>query len=178
MKKLKVALLVLFVIGFTSIYGQGRVNYEKYGRTLNLGLGIGGYAGYYGYVGTLIPVIHANYEFDVASSFTIAPFITFYTHRHNDYSETVVPIGVKGTYYFDRIFMANPKWDFYLGASLGLALRSTRWNSGFIGDRDSYKMGRPLFLDLHLGAEYHLSNKLGIFIDLTSGVSTIGLAIH
>jgi hypothetical protein len=171
-------LFLLFVIGLTSAFAQGRGNYEKYGRTLNLGLGIGGYAGYYGYVGTLVPVIHANYEFDVAPSFTLAPFITFYSHRHNDYRETVVPIGVKGSYYFDRIFMAGPKWDFYLGASLGFALRSTQWNSGFTGNRDNYKMGRPLFLDLHLGAEYHITNKLGIFLDLTSGVSTIGLAFH
>jgi hypothetical protein len=35
-----------------------------------------------------------------------------------------------------------------------------------------------LFLDLHLGAEYHLNNRVGLFLDLSTGVSTIGLAIH
>src|SRR4051812_15675300 len=87
---------------------------EKYGRTLNLGIGIGGYSGYYGYTGRSLPVFSINYEFDVAKNFTLAPFVSFYTfsnsyywgnknnpYRYYTYRETVVPIGVKGTYYFD-----------------------------------------------------------------------------
>lgn len=35
-----------------------------------------------------------------------------------------------------------------------------------------------LYLDGHIGAEYHISQKIGIFLDLSSGVSTFGLAIH
>jgi len=35
-----------------------------------------------------------------------------------------------------------------------------------------------LFLNIHIGAEYHINKKVGVFLDLSSGVSTIGLAIH
>jgi hypothetical protein len=31
---------------------------------------------------------------------------------------------------------------------------------------------------LHVGAEYHLSRKVGLFLDLSTGVSTLGLAFH
>jgi len=178
MRKLTTTLLFLMLICVTSISAQRRFDHERYGNTLNLGLGIGGYAGYYGYVGVLVPVFHANYEFDIAPSFTLAPFTTFYTYHKNDYRETVIPMGIRGTYYFDNLFAANPSWDFYLAGSLGFAIRVTTWDSGYVGDRDNYTRGQSLFLDFHAGAEYHLTDKLGVFLDLSSGVSTIGIAIH
>jgi hypothetical protein len=151
---------------------------EKFGNTLNLGLGVGGYSGYYGYVGQVLPVFHLNYEFDVARNFTLAPFITFYSYRSDHYRESVIPLGVKGTYYFDELFRANPHWDFYLAGSLGFAVINTSWDNDYHGDRDYYVDGRNLFLDIHAGAEYHFNSRVGIFFDLSTGVSTIGLAIH
>lgn len=163
----------------------------KYGKTLNLGLGIGGYYGYYKYVGRTMPVFHIDYEFDVLKNFTIAPFISFYTYKNayywgnNNtpykyyyYHETVIPIGVKGTYYFDQLLNANSKWDFYMAGSLGFAIVNSSWDSDYYGDKNYYRSGNPLFLDIHIGTEYHINSRIGMFLDLSSGVSTIGLAIH
>lgn len=160
---------------------------ENYGNTLNLGLGIG----YYGYIGNSIPVFSANYEFGVARNFTLAPFIMFYSYSNDyywgdknhqwmyyTYRETVIPIGVKGTYYFDDLLNASPKWDFYLAASLGYDIVSYSWSNNFGGDQNYYHRASPLYLDFHIGTEYHLTNKLGLFLDLSTGVSTIGIAIH
>ncbi len=180
---------MLFFVAILSfnVSAQKAHSTGNFGNTLNLGLGIGGYSGYYGYVGGSLPVFNINYEFDVAKNFTLAPFISFSTNRNeywdNDnryyYRETVIPVGVKGSYYFDQILNANSKWDFYLAGSLGFALANTTWDSRYIGDRGIYYKERsPLFLDLHVGAEYHLSNKVGLFLDLSTGVSTIGLVIH
>ncbi|MES2779512.1 MAG: hypothetical protein V4651_06390 [Bacteroidota bacterium] len=164
---------------------------EKFGKTLNLGLGIGGYSGYYGYVGRSLPVFHLDYEFDVAKSFTLAPFVNFYSYSHDyywgnnntpyryyTYRETVIPIGLKGTYYFDDLLKANSKWDFYLAGSLGFAIVNATWDDGYYGNRNYYRGGSSLFLDIHVGTEYHFNNRIGAFLDLSSGVSTIGLAIH
>jgi len=178
-------LLFLMIVGF-NVDAQTTRNSESYGKTLNLGIGIGGYAGYYHHSGHMMPVLHLDYELDVANSFTLAPFISFYTYRNNHewqnnsyyYRQTDIPIGVKGTYYFDRILEANSDWDFYLAGSLGFVLITSRWEDGYNGDKDYYPYPNPLFLDLHIGTEYHLSNKVGIFLDLSTGVSTIGLAIH
>ena len=65
-----------------------------------------------------------------------------------------------------------------MAGSLGFSIVKTSWDSGYYGDRNYYGDANPLFLDIHAGAEYHLNNNLGLFLDLSSGVSTIGLAIH
>ena len=187
MKTTAFALLFLLTLLGTNLSAQHKHYSDSHGNALNLGLGIGGYSGYYGYEGHSLPVFNINYEFDVAKNFTLAPFISFYTNRNEYwdkdnryyYRETVIPIGVKGTYYFDQILNANSKWDFYLAGSLGFAIANTTWDSRYIGDRGIYYKERsPLFLDLHVGTEYHLSSKVGLFLDLSTGVSTIGLAIH
>jgi hypothetical protein len=172
-------LLVLLLIAGTNLFAQRSTHSEKYGNTLNLGLGIGGYSGYYGHVGHTLPVFDINYEFSAARNFTLAPFVTFYTYRNDNdhYRETIIPVGVKGTYYFDQVVNANSNWDFYLAGSLGFAIINSSWDAGYSGETYYHNVS-PLFLDLHLGTEYHLSSRLGIFLDLSTGVSTIGLAIH
>lgn len=160
---------------------------EKYGKTLNLAAGVG----YYGYIGGSVPVLHLNFEFDVAKNLTLAPFITYYSYQnyyywgnHNyiyrDYSyrTTVIPVGIKGTYYFDQLLNAGSKWDFYLAGSIGFAIRKTTWESGYYGESVVRQNSSGLYLDGHIGAEYHLNKRLGLFLDLSSGISTFGLGIH
>jgi len=181
MKKTTTLLLFIAVLRFS---GSAQ---EQYGKTLNLGLGVG----YYGYVGHSLPVFHVNYELNVAKDFTLAPFLTFYSYsndyywgdhnhlyRYYTYRETVIPIGVKGTYYFDELLRAGSKWDFYLAASLGFAIVNSSWDSDYEGDRNAYHGASSLYLDLHAGTEYHFNNRVGMFLDLSTGVSTIGVAFH
>lgn len=197
MKKTIITTLSFFLIVSFNIYAQKphppkpMPPAEKYGNTLNLGLGVGGYMGHYGYVGHSLPVFHINYELNVARNFTLAPFISISTYTKKywwgnnnhpyefyTYRETIIPIGVKGTYYFDQILRANPKWDFYLAGSLGFAIRNSTWSNDYYGDRDYYRNSNPLFLDLHIGTEYHFNNRIGAILDLSTSVSTIGIAIH
>jgi hypothetical protein len=189
-KTIIIFLLFCSIISINAMAQRGNTG-EKYGKTLNLGIGIGGYSGYYGYVGHSLPVLNINYEFDAASSFTLAPFASFYSYtnsyywgnknypyKYYNYRETVIPIGVKGSYYFDKIFDANSNWDFYLAGSLGFSIVSASWDSDYYGDKNYFHNGSSLFLDIHAGVEYHMSSHLGLFLDLSSGVSTIGLAFH
>jgi len=170
--------LILLTLG-TSLSAQRHSSYsEGYGNTLNLGIGIGGYSGYYGYIGHTLPVFDINYEFEVAKNFTLAPFVTFYSYSDPNYTTYVTPIGVKGTLYLDQLLHAGSRWDFYVAGSLGVSLVSTTWNSDYYGNRDYYNSTDPLYLDLHVGTEYHLSRNIGAFLDLSTGVSTIGIAIH
>jgi len=182
-------LLLLMLIG-SNLSAQNRVyvttghqrNYSSEGYSgLNVGLGIGGYYGYYGYIGHTTPVLSVNYEFDVAPSFTLAPFVTYLSYHDYStggyaYHESVIPLGLKGTFYLDRLVNANSNWDFYVAGSLGFTLVNTRWDDGTEYPRDHTV--NPLFLDLHLGTEYHFNNRVGMFLDLSTGVSTIGLAFH
>jgi len=160
---------------------------EKYGKTLNAGLGVG----YYGYIGYSIPVLHADFEFDVAKNLTLAPFITYYSYtsryywgnpnydyRHYSYRQTVIPMGLKGTYYFDQLLRAGAKWDFYLAGSLGFVYRSTTWENGYYGETVIHNRASGLYLDAHIGTEYHIAKKIGLYLDLSTGISTFGLSAH
>jgi hypothetical protein len=161
-----------------------RQHEEIFGNTLNLAVGLG----YFGYLDRPVPIFFANYEFQVARNFTIAPFIGIASYRsYNDYNyhgnyyyyhETIVPVGAKATYYFDELLGAGPKWDFYLGASLGFVFDRVVWDDGYNGDRGIAHGASPLYLDGHIGAEYHLNHRAGLFLDLSTGVSTFGLALH
>ena len=176
--KTPIFILLLFLGMTTTNLSAQDSNYsEKYGNTLNLGFGVGGYSGYYGNTVSTLPVFSINYEFDVAKNFTLAPFASFISYHQNYYRETAIPLGGKGTYYFDQILGASKDWDFYLAGSLGFTVVNTTWDNGYVQD-NNYHTINPLFLDFHAGEEYHLNRRLGLFLDLSTGVSTLGLAFH
>ena len=145
-------------------------------------------------MGVLTPAVLVNYEFDIFKNFTLAPFIGISTfqdqyywgnpnvpdpsYRYYNYRETVIPVGAKGTYYFDQLLHVNPRWDLYLATSVGFAFRTVAWESGYYGDRGAYQSVNPLFIAMHIGGEYHLTQKTGLFLDLSTGISTFGLALH
>jgi len=183
MKKQLLLWSALFIC--VAVSAQNTNPSSSYGNTLNVGVGVG----YYGYMGSSTPVIHANYEIDVVKNFTLAPFITVFSYANNrywgnhnhpsryyHYRETVIPVGVKGTYYFDDLLNLNSNWDIYGAGSLGFAFRRATWESGYDGDRMIHRRTGNLFLDVHVGAEYHFNQKVGIFFDLSTGVSTLGLS--
>ncbi len=197
MKTIRIAALAVLVGWSAVAYSQDVTrenrrhqhynNGEQFGNTLNAGVGLV----YFGYVGQTVPALHLNYEFDVARGFTLAPFLTYFAYRddryvvgpndllyRNYYRHSVMPLGVKGTYYFDRLLNLNPNWDIYAGASLGAAIQKRVWVEGYYGDRVVERATTGLYLDGHLGTEYHISNNIGLTLDLSTGISTIGIAAH
>jgi hypothetical protein len=195
MKKIiTISLFFLSILCF-NISAQEVTSFGIHRHTLNIGVGVGGYGGYYGYVGHSMPVYHIDYENYVTKNFTLASFISLYTYRNGCidgvacdqeyypfkyyyYHETVIPVGAKGKYYFDKLLNTGSKWDLYLAGSLGIAIVNAKWENGYHGDRFYFHSTSPLFLDAHIGTAYHINSKFGIFLDISTGVSTIGLAIH
>jgi hypothetical protein len=174
----KLILFLLFLLFVTGSKAQ-----EQFGNTLNVGTGIG----YYGYA----PSISANYEFDLFRNFTLAPFTSVITYkscrywgdqlrpyRNYYYRETTIPIGLKTTYYFDEWLHAGDRWDFYAGTSLGIAYRTTVWEPGYDGNRNVRRFSSPLYVSLHIGSECHLTKSLGVYVDLSTGLSTFGIGFH
>lgn len=159
---------------FQNIHAQQSNYSEKFGNTLNIGFGIG----YYGYTTHAVPLFHSDYEIDIIQNFTLAPFIDVYNYNDNIYRQTVIPVGIKGTYYFDPFINAGPNWDFYLAGSLGFAITNTIWQPGYAGLKNNTIGAAPLYLNFNIGTEYHFNKSLGALLDLSSSVSTIGIAIH
>jgi hypothetical protein len=174
-EKMKKSILLFTLI--TTIFQFNNYGQEQYGYTLNLGMGIGGHYGYYRYVGNSLPDFHIDYEIAVANNFTLAPSLNIHTYSKQYNRETGLGIGVKGFYYFDNIEKAGSKWGFYLGGTIGFVTLNSRWDANYQGDRH-YNHPAPHFLDFHLGTEYHVNSRLGVFLDLSSGISTFEIAIH
>ncbi len=182
----KILLIILISVISTTGHGQGKDEMnEKYGNTLNIGAGIG----YYGYAHNPLPVVLINYEIGVADYFTVAPFAGLYSYRNNEYGfntnpngysyrETVAPLGAKASYYFDKLLRAGRKWDFYAAASVSYMLRNVAWDTDYYGSRSVYKSSRAVYADIHIGTEYHITANAGLFVDISTGVSSGGLAIH
>lgn len=176
----------IFILILALFLNKGSKAQESFGNALNVGLGVGYYGYYYA-----APALNLNYEFDVFRNFTLAPFAGIssyrsyrywgdyrYPYRDYYYRETVVPVGVKASYYFDELFRASENWDFYAGLSLGVAFRSVHWDPDYYGDRVVRTYASPLFGSLHLGTEYHINSRAGLFLDLSTGYSTVGMGFH
>ncbi len=187
MKTAHSILLLIYLIISLHMVGQEKESKEEFGKTLNVQIG----TGYYRYVGYLVPVVHADYEFQIDNDITLAPFISIYnydnkyfwgdqnnTFRDYNYSETVIPIGTKVSYYLDELIRANKNWDFYLAGSLGLIIRKTTWESEYKGKSQINPGTGPMYFDFHVGSEFHINKSIGLQLDLSTGRSTFGLAFH
>lgn len=173
----KIVLITLLILPF---FGKAQ---ESYGNTANLGLGIG-----YGYgdrFRSTLPIFHFNYEFDVAPNFTLAPFVTLIHYRTYSnwngnkyrYRSTIIPLGLRACYYFDEILNLDSRFDIYLGGAIAFNLHNERWDDGYFGP--AYNGGfTNLYLDGTLGAEFHINEKIGLILDLSTGISTFGIALH
>jgi len=141
-----------------------------------------------------MPVFHIDYENNITKNFTLAPFLSLYTYsngyyrstscdqtlplKYFTYHETVIPIGAKGTFYFDKLLNTGSRWDFSAAGSIGIAIINSSWTNGYDGEMNYFHSSNPLFLDAHIGTEYHINKTIGVFLDISSGVSTVGIAIH
>ena len=166
-----------------TIVSDGSANHEYFGNTLNIGVG----PGYFGATLMRSPYFTFNYEVDVLRNFTLAPFVGFSTYRSNpqvwgpryyDYRGTIMPLGVKASYYFDEVIELPERWDLYAAGSLGYTIISKRWEDGYGGSVGTLPGIRPLFLDIHIGAEYQVTDATGIFLDLSTGTSVVGVGLH
>ncbi len=168
LKKILFTCLVAGAVVFGS-QAQSRKSSSKPGNTLNLGVGLG-YGKYRG-----IPVM-ASYEIGIAPNLVIAPYIGFGMDRwrHNDHYHRAiyVPVGAMGRYYFDDLLGLNSSWDIYGGGSLG----TTFWSGDGYDDDHSWSGSTGLYLDAHIGARYHFNSSLGAYLDLSTGMSTIGVS--
>jgi hypothetical protein len=185
-KTLLIATVLFSMIGI-SVKAQkyGSQPAEKFGRTLNVGVGLVPYRN----TAVVMPGAVLNFEIDIARNITLAPFIGIYTRSNNyywgdknyaykkyNYREIAVPTGIKVVYYFDELLRANSKWDFYAGASLGFVFHSTIWDANYYGDKNAVSNISALYAAPHIGARCHLNQKVGIYLDLSTALSTFGFS--
>lgn len=153
-------LVILLTVLIASANAQNEPEPEKFGKVLNLGLNLpnGKYL--------LMPTI--NYEFDIAKNITLAPVVEVYSvrdrlfHSENESGAAFV-FAAKGCYYFDQLFHAGPKWDFYAGVSAGFAYESVT-DKEDNSTEQSIKRVNP---KAHVGAQLNIKPNMGLFLDIS-----------
>lgn len=148
---------------FQTTSAQAVQERELHGSALNLGVGIGA---------RQVSIFHANYEFDAASNITLAPFISFYDFTN------YIPIGVKGSFYFDEVLNLDREWDLYAGASIAMGIVSDGWNEQYYRDLYRFRGPNAMLFDAHIGMEYQVTPRVGMFLDLSGNAQTIGLVLR
>lgn len=134
-----------------------------------------------------------NYEFDIAKNITLAPVVEMYAVRDNIVSNSdnesgaALVFAAKGCYYFDQLFHAGPKWDFYAGVSAGIAYERITDNE----DKTTETSLKRVNPKAHIGAQLNIKPNMGLFLDVSrrvphpslkdsfdAGQVTAGLAIR
>jgi len=176
-------LLTIILVCFC-IFSNGQENkIETYGRSFNMGVG----PGYFSASILPAPFFTINYEFDVLNNFTLAPFVSLASYkseasiiasRYYYHRATILPFGIKATYYLDKLLKIPNKWDFYIGCSVGYTYIRKAWDFGYPGINGGIPGLREEYVHAHAGAEYHVSRKAGLFVDVSTGVAVVGVSIH
>ncbi len=117
--------IVLFSLLFCNKESKGQEsNSEPFGHSFNMGMG----PGYFSTEILPAPFFTINYEYDFLNNLTIAPFIGFASYkgdasiiaaRYYYYRATIIPFGIKTTYYLDQLLKIPCRWDVYIACSLG-----------------------------------------------------------
>jgi hypothetical protein len=156
---------------------------EPFGRTCNFGAG----PGYFGTVVLPAPYFTLNYEYEIAGHLTIAPFLGLASYRSGPhpyagknyyYRATIMPMGLKATYYLDRLVRLPCRWDLYVAASVGYLYSRKSWDLGYPGSVGTIAGATQTYLLAHLGLEYHLNRNTGLFADFSNGATVGGISFH
>lgn len=120
----------LLIIAVSLSFGQ--IDYSKGQQVVNLGIGLGGFAGAYGSGGIAIT---GGYEYGVTENISLGGVIG-YSSSSDDYFDgsfkyTYILIGARGAYHYDLFH--NPNIDTYGGILLGYNIVSSSWtwNNGY-----------------------------------------------
>ncbi len=96
-------------------------------------------------------LIGASFEIPLSSAITIAPAaFTNFDLNH-------LTLGVKGNYYFDKLFGLPDAWDVYGGANVGFGLA--------LNDNKSSELD----LGLQVGGRWFWSEKWGVYVEVGGG---------
>jgi len=157
--------------------------FQKGDKILNLGIGLGGYSPS-GYKVTT-PSASATYEVGIKDkvldkgSFGIGGYLGYSNYKqygtfyeNNYWTVNRILIGARGVFHYPLV----DKFDMYGGLTLGIALRSWKWNGS--GNESSHTSRTPVGSDVFVGGRYYFSDKFAVMGELAlSAYLTLGISL-
>jgi len=156
MKKILIAIIFLAVcqISYTQHYSNNKT-------LLNLGVGLSGWG---------VPV-YGGLDFSVSKDVTVGGEVSFRSYDENwngyNYHHSITGLVGNVNYHFGRWLDVPSSFDFYTGLNLGFYIWSNP--NDYTGNHSS-----GLGLGAQLGGRYYFSNKVGINLELGSGIINLG----
>jgi hypothetical protein len=169
---------LLLVIAVSLSFSQ--MAYKMGDQVVNLGIGLGGFAGAYGSGGVAIT---GGYEYGVTENISLGGVLG-YSSSSNDYFDgsykyTYFLIGARGAYHLDLLH--NPKIDTYGGILLGYNIVSNSWtyNNGYgsFGYYSPSASSSYLELGLFVGGRYYFDPHWAVQAELGYGLGILNIGI-
>ncbi|MFM7769624.1 MAG: hypothetical protein ACKO8Q_03630 [Bacteroidota bacterium] len=183
----------LFLTLFTTVLAisSGFSQFEVGSKSLNLGLGFGGYLDYSSTGNfTSSPTLFASYDQGIIDNIGpgtigIGGFAAYKTASwsydygtYNDNAKwTDFVIGARGTYHYP---IGVEKLDLYGVVNLGLVMESYKYNStypGFVSSNYDYN-DSFLYYAANVGATYQVSPKFGVFAEVGYDIAYLKAGIN
>jgi hypothetical protein len=161
----------LLVIAVSLSFSQ--MAYKKGDQVINIGLGIGGFAGTYGTGGIAIT---GGYEYGVTENISLGGVLGYssssYDYGFGDsWKFTYILIGARGAYHLDLFH--NPKIDTYGGILLGYNIVS------FSGPNVVYYTPGTSYLEfgIFIGGRYYFDPHWAVQAELGYGLGILNIGI-
>ncbi len=169
---------MLLVIAVSLSFSQ--MAYKKGDQVLNIGIGLGGFAGAYGTGGIAIT---GGYESAITENISLGGVIGYssssetYDYGFGSYGwdYTYIVIGARGSYHVDLLH--NPNIDTYGGVMLGYNIVSSKATGSWSGVYGASASSSYLEYGLFIGGRYYLSPKLAIQAELGYGLGILNIGI-
>ncbi|MGD0591391.1 MAG: outer membrane beta-barrel protein [Bacteroidota bacterium] len=179
---MKRILLLSVLVVFIASMSFGQMAYNKGDQVINIGLGLGGFAGAYG--GSSGIAITGGYEYGVTENISLGGVLG-YSSSSDDYIDgtykyTYFLIGARGAYHLDLFH--NPKIDTYGGILLGYNIVSSSWtyNGGYGDIFGSYSPSASasyLEIGIFIGGRYYFDPHWAVQAELGYGLGILNIGI-
>jgi hypothetical protein len=174
---LLISILLVIVVGLSF----SQMAYKKGDQVINLGIGLGGFAGVYGTGGIAIT---GGYENAVTENISLGGVLG-YSSSSDDFGfgygwkYTYILIGARGAYHLDLFH--NPMIDTYGGILLGYNIVSSKATGTlptYYGFGGSYSASAS-FLEygIFIGGRYYFSPKWAVQAELGYGLGILNVGI-
>lgn len=163
----RILLLSVLVIFIASV-SFGQMAYKKSQQVVNVGIGIGGFAGVYGSGGIAIT---GGYEYGVTENISVGGVVGYSSSSETVYGDygwkyTYILIGARGAYHADLLH--NPNIDTYGGLLLGYNIVSAKETGTipYYGWVVPSASASYLEFGVFIGGRYYFNPNLAVQVEL------------
>jgi hypothetical protein len=167
---------VLLVLALSISFSQ--IAYKKGDQVVNIGIGLGGFAGAYGSGGIAIT---GGYESAINENISLGGVVGYSSSSEDfgygySYKYTYILIGARGAYHYDLLH--NPNVDTYGGLLLGYNIVSSSTSgTAFYGYSGSSASASYMEFGLFAGIRYYFNPQLAVQAELGYGLGILNVGI-